>query len=235
MGPAFRRSRFGALLLAGALACYAVPRTPFYAPGTHAQPMQAKADVLNALLLADSSDLGPVARDTRLSLVLDWEDPGETNGTGGGVSTYFPRPAWQAGNGVVDPQLNPKGMRSVPDVSADADPASGAAVFAPLGDGTSAFTEGGGTSQSAPIWAGIAALIDQYLQQQGLPSVGFMNPALYHIAAHPDPATAFHDVTIGTNLYYPATPGYDLATGLGTPDVWNLAQDLENYERGGRR
>jgi kumamolisin len=60
-----------------------------------------------------------------------------------------------------------------------------------------------------------------------------MNPALYRIAAHPTPFQAFHDVTMGSNLYYPATPGYDMASGLGTPDVWNLARDLEAYQRGG--
>jgi kumamolisin len=76
-------------------------------------------------------------------------------------------------------------------------------------------------------------LIDQFLQQQGQPIAGFLNPALYHVAANPSPFTAFHDVTIGTNLYYPATPGYDMATGLGTPDAWNLARDLVVYEQGG--
>jgi kumamolisin len=161
-----------------------------------------------------------------------WEEPAETNGTGGGVSEYFPRPSWQVGPGVSDPTLNPQNMRSIPDVSADADPASGVAIYAPAGN-TSGPTVGGGTSQSAPIWAGIAALIDEYLQQKGLQPVGFMNPALYQIAAHPNPLTAFHDITAGSNLYYPATPGYDMASGLGTPDAWNLAQDLAVYERGG--
>ena len=76
------------------------------------------------------------------------------------------------------------------------------------------------------VWAGITALINQYMHQRGLPPVGFLNPALYQIAAHPDPAVAFHDITDGTNLHYPATPGYDMASGLGTPDVENLAQNI---------
>ena len=161
-----------------------------------------------------------------------WEQPAETNGTGGGVSQYYSRPSWQQGPGVSDPQYNPRNMRSIPDVSADADPSSGVSVFIATGNG-SIWTGGGGTSQSAPIWAGITALLNQYLQGKQLHPAGFMNPALYQIAANPTPYQAFHDVTMGNNLYYPATPGYDMATGLGTPDVWNLARDVEAYQRGG--
>jgi kumamolisin len=161
-----------------------------------------------------------------------WEDPVETGGTGGGVSAYYSMPSWQQGPGVNNTQYNPNNMRSIPDVSADADPASGAAIFVSTPSG-SEWTQGGGTSQSAPIWAGITALINQYLQQKGLHRVGFINPALYHIADSNAPYLAFHDITEGTNLYYPATPGYDIASGLGTPDAWNLARDLEAYQRGG--
>ena len=160
-----------------------------------------------------------------------WEYPIMTGGTGGGVSAFYPRPSWQQGAGVVDTQFNPQNMRSTPDVAADADPMSGVAIYTNSGSG-SAWTAGGGTSQSAPIWAGIAALTNQYLQTKGLHALGFLNPALYQIAAHPTPYPAFHDVTQGNNLYYPATPGYDMTTGLGTPDVWNLARDLEAYQRG---
>jgi len=70
------------------------------------------------------------------------------------------------------------------------------------------------------------------LKQEELPTAGFMNPAFYQIAAHPYPYRAFHDITLGNNLYYPATPDYDMASGLGTPDVWNLARDIEEYVRG---
>jgi kumamolisin len=147
------------------------------------------------------------------------------------VSAFYPRPSWQQGAGVVDTQFNPHDMRSMPDAPADADPMSGVAIYTNSGNGI-AWTAGGGTSQSAPIWAGIAALTNQYLQTKGLHTLGFLNPALYQIAAHPTPYPAFHDVTQGSNLYYSATPGYDMTTGLGTPDVWNLARDLEAYQRG---
>jgi kumamolisin len=70
-----------------------------------------------------------------------------------------------------------------------------------------------GTSQSAPIWAGMTALINEDLKKQGVHPIGFMNPALYTLAATHQPYPAFHDMTVGDNLYYPATPGYDLATG----------------------
>ncbi len=161
-----------------------------------------------------------------------WEDPIMTAGTGGGPSTYYAMPSWQQGPGVQDPQLNPHNMRAVPDVSADADPASGVAIFGPGGN-SSSWSAGGGTSQSTPIWAGITALINQYLQSKKLKGAGFLNPALYQIAVSANPYRAFHDVTVGSNLYYPATAGYDMASGLGTPDAWNLARDLESYQQGG--
>jgi kumamolisin len=162
-----------------------------------------------------------------------WEYPATTAGGGGGVSSFFARPSWQQGPGVQDSQRNPNNMRSVPDVAADADPSSGATICITSPDGTQEdWSTGGGTSQAAPIWAGIAALLDQYLQQQGLPKAGFLNPALYHIAVDQSPYNAFHDITVGSNLYYPALPGYDMATGWGTPDAWNLARDLEAYAKG---
>jgi kumamolisin len=156
-----------------------------------------------------------------------WEEPAATGGTGGGISMYLDMPPWQAGPGVRNQFSN--GKRQLPDVAAVADASTGVAVVIG-GD----WAQGGGTSQAAPIWAGMTALINQYLKRQGLQGVGFMNPALYTIAAG-QPYPAFHDITRGTNLVYPATPGYDLATGLGTPDAWNLARDLEAYYRSGGR
>lgn len=154
-----------------------------------------------------------------------WEEPPLTEGSGGGLSQYYSLPAWQTGPGVLNRYSTNK--REFPDVSADADASSGAAIYVPAG-----WQTGGGTSQSAPILAGMAALLNQFLKQQGIQKpIGFVNPAFYALAAHPSPYAPFHDVTVGTNLYYPATPGYDLATGLGTPDVWNLARDLFEYLR----
>jgi kumamolisin len=72
-------------------------------------------------------------------------------------------------------------------------------------------------------------LIAQYARQHGVSRLGFVDPMLYAIAATPQRAPAFHDLTKGTNRYYPATKGWDFATGLGSPDVYHLAQDLMAY------
>ena len=84
---------------------------------------------------------------------------------------------------------------------------------------------GGGTSQAAPIWAGLAAVMNQYLIAHGGQPLGDLNPLLYRVAAR-SRLPAYHDVTLGGNAVDNAGPGYDLVTGLGTPDVNNLVQDL---------
>jgi kumamolisin len=75
------------------------------------------------------------------------------------------------------------------------------------------------------------ALIEQYARQHGINRLGYVTPMLYQIAATPQKAPPFHDVTVGNNRYYPATAGWDFATGLGSPDVYNLAQDVVEYLR----
>jgi kumamolisin len=160
---------------------------------------------------------------------VTWEGPVETSGGGGGVSTYFSRPSWQKAPGTSDNQNNPHGMRAVPDVSAIADPASSGLYYI-----AGQTAQEGGTSQAAPIWAGIMALTDQYLRTHGGHRLGFVNPALYALANKSQPYPPFHDVTLGNNLLYGATKGYDLATGLGTPNAWNIARDLLRYEKGSK-
>ena len=153
-----------------------------------------------------------------------WGEPIEQWGSNGGLSIFWRTPAWQAGTGVKNQYSN--GMRQTPDISANADGQSGWDIFA-----NGQEEKVGGTSAAAPFWAAIAALIDQDLKQKGLPLIGFANPALYYFAQNPAglPAPPFHDITQGTNLYYPATTGWDFATGLGTPDVGALASDFEWY------
>jgi kumamolisin len=192
------------------------------------------SDAIGVSLPASAPGITAVGA-TRLSLNKDggwfnevpWEFAADSTGGGGGVSTVFPRPAWQKAAGV-DNRWNPGRMRSVPDVSALGDPSSGLAIV-----NRGAAAQGGGSSLSAPIWAGITALINQYLIRQGLKPVGFFSPTLYAIASGHPPHPAFHDITQGGNLVYPAQPGYDLASGLGSPDVWNLAQDVAQYQRDG--
>jgi subtilase family serine protease len=123
---------------------------------------------------------------------------------GGGTSFFEPAPAYQSGAGGSY-LGDTTGLRGVPDVSLDADPNSGYNVIV-----SGQSEEIGGTSASAPSWQGIWA------RAQGAHSgsLGFAGPVLYRL-----PATAFNDITIGTNGLYPATPGYDYTTGRGTPDI----------------
>ncbi len=194
---------------------------------------------LGAMLPAASPGVTAVGG-TRLSVRSDgswynetvWEDPVETGGTGGGASGYFSRPDWQRAPGLraQDSRYGVSGRRLLPDVSADADPASGMTIAFPGSNGSASWGKGGGTSQAAPIWAGIAALIDQYLVANHHREIGWMNPALYAMARTPQAYPPFHDVTVGSNLAFAAARGYDMASGLGTPDVWNLARDLLSYQ-----
>ena len=151
-----------------------------------------------------------------------WEGTLTQQGGGGGLSAIVPRPSWQRALGV-DNRFS-DGKRQVPDVSANGDTGSGWTLFE---DGQR--TQVGGTSASTPFWAGTMALIEQYARQHGVPRLGFIDPVLYALAATPQRYPPFHDVTVGANRFYPATKGWDFATGLGSPDVYNLARDVVAY------
>lgn len=145
-----------------------------------------------------------------------WNEP-SGGATGGGVSDVFPLPAWQNGVGVP-PSTNPGGRvgRGVPDVSGNADPATGYQV---LVDGQSLVF--GGTSAVAPLWAALIALLNQQL---GKP-VGYLNPVLYQKTLQ---AGAFRDITSGNNGSYQAGPGWDACTGLGSPNGAQLLKALQS-------
>jgi kumamolisin len=158
-------------------------------------------------------------------------DGGSTpSATGGGVSAFFPKPSWQTGGSLLAGETN----RCVPDVSAisDADLSkvnlgSGFAPFTGNDLGVLIFQSGNleaasGTSLSAPVWAAIAALINQARASAGLGSIGLLNPHLYPLAG----TSAFNDITSGNNGFYTAGPGYDLCTGIGSPNVANLLSAL---------
>lgn len=153
-----------------------------------------------------------------------WFYPSLTLGSGGGVSALFDRPAWQ--QDVSSAQRSDH--RLTPDVAAVADRFTGVRIVV-----NQAVRVGGGTSQAAPIWAGLAAVMNQYLIERGGQRLGDLNPLLYRIAAGA-PRPAFHDVTLGGNAVYAAGPGYDLVTGLGTPDVDNLVQNILDIQKGSR-
>jgi len=131
--------------------------------------------------------------------------------TGGGPSQLFPAPAYQSG-------VTGHAARTVPDVALNASVVAGSVI---VFEGLHGIV--GGTSVSTAEWAGIFALVNQARAAAGNGPIGQANPALYALAkSHPD---AFHDVTTGNNTFDPAFPGfsagpgYDLTTGLGTPDV----------------
>ena len=143
------------------------------------------------------------------------------SGSGGGVSSLWQMPSWQAGPGVIE-SMNSSGgpcaasagsyCREVPDVSADANPNTGYIVY------WSGWQAVGGTSAAAPVWAGLSALADASGEGGcATASLGFLNPSLYAIAAGTSHSSALADVTIGNNGAFPAGAGYDLVTGLGAP------------------
>jgi kumamolisin len=145
-----------------------------------------------------------------------WFDAPLSQGTAGGVSALFERPDWQA---ALDPGRG-AGMRLTPDISAVADPFTGVRIV---------FNQqelvGGGTSLSAPLWAGMTAVMNQYLADNGGRPVGDLNPVLYEMAEAAR-LPAFRDVVLGGNAVDAAGPGYDLVSGLGTPDVNNMAKNV---------
>ena len=135
---------------------------------------------------------------------------GWTSG-GGGKSIFFNRPPWQKGNGV------PAGtQRLVPDVSLTADPDEGAMLVI-----HGKVKQIGGTSWSAPVWAGFCALMNEARTKAGKPALPFLNPLIYPLMS-----TCFRDIKAGSNGAFNAGPGYDLVTGIGVPKVKALIQAL---------
>jgi YVTN family beta-propeller protein len=158
-------------------------------------------------------------------------------GSGGGISRVWPMPWYQADApaGLKVLNANSSGAncgagpgdycREVPDVSADANPDTAYVVY----DGGT-WGALGGTSAATPLWAALIALVDSSPACAGT-SVGFANPALYRAAGRSE-STYFNDITTGTNDFdtrtglYPAGTGYDMASGLGTPNAGALANAL---------
>jgi uncharacterized protein (TIGR03437 family) len=152
--------------------------------------------------------------------------------TGGGPSALFAKPYWQRGPGVPG-----DGARDVPDISLPASTFHYPYMITTAG----ANTAGAGTSASTTSVAGILALLNQYLVAKGVlsqPGLGNINPALYQLAQAT--TDVFHDVTAGDNkvpceqaspgcvdglMGFSAGPGYDMTTGLGSVDVYNLATE----------
>ncbi len=142
---------------------------------------------------------------TKITKESVWNALPQGGATGGGVSRMFKVPAYQADFSATELGGAPAAltMRGVPDIAADADPASGYRVRV---DGTNTVI--GGTSAVAPLWAGLIARINQKHGQ----AVGFINPALY---ANPG---ALNEVLTGNNGGYAAGAKWNACVGLGTPN-----------------
>jgi kumamolisin len=138
-------------------------------------------------------------------------------GGGGGNSSLFHRPDWQKANGVNNKYS--QNDRQLPDVSAVADHL---AVYF-----QGQWEDVGGTSAAAPIWATGQALVNEDTMQR-LNTFGYAPQLYYTVADQQASSHAYFDVTSGDNLYYPATPGWDYATGLGTPNLADFDQAVSN-------
>jgi subtilase family serine protease len=147
---------------------------------------------------------------------------------GGGKSTLFNMPQYQTSFLKVK-----KGVREVPDVSADADPQTGYTVFH-----QGSWTVIGGTSAAAPLWAALLTLVNG---QCSASPMGWVNPLLYFVASPQVKTVVLDDITphggfINNNDYtnghhgtYKVTKGFDMATGLGSPIGGPLATELCHF------
>jgi Pro-kumamolisin, activation domain len=145
-------------------------------------------------------------------------------GSGGGISTHYSIPDWQANVNMTANQGSTS-YRNIPDVAMTADD-----IFIVADNGQQEFV--GGTSCAAPLWAGFTALANQQAAAYNRQMVGFLNPAIYAIGAGTNYASDFHDIINGNNTNnisptkFFAVSGYDLCTGWGTPAGQNLINDL---------
>src|SRR5215472_7501572 len=159
-----------------------------------------------------------------------WNEQSLAEGAGGGgKSVFYSQPSFQQSFGISDT------VREVPDVSADADPQTGYVLFFHGG-----WTQIGGTSGAAPLWAALLALTNNRCSSS---PVGWVNPTLYFVASNAVKAAVVVDIPAvsgnpnpNNNDYtgqgggnYPAKKGYDMATGLGTPIAGPLATNLCKY------
>lgn len=148
-----------------------------------------------------------------------WNGGSINNGAGGGgISTVWSKPTYQSTYGLSST------YRNVPDVSLNANPNTGYAIYV-----GGAWTVFGGTSCGGPIWSAFIACVNQGRIAAAKNTLGFANTPLYLIGAASNYTTDFHDIDDNsTNLYYHATVGYDNATGWGTLYGAHLYTDLVN-------
>ncbi|NMP22524.1 S53 family peptidase [Sulfobacillus harzensis] len=150
-----------------------------------------------------------------------WTDTNNNGASGGGISQVFAVPSYQSGLSLPV-KAGDKPGRGVPDVAANADPDTGYAVVF-----QGSPTVIGGTSAACPLWAALAACINQARTLNRKGPLGFANPDLYNLGG----TSAFHDITSGNNSYnmvegYQCGPGWDAVTGWGSPEAIRLTGEL---------
>jgi uncharacterized repeat protein (TIGR01451 family) len=163
---------------------------------------------VGATTLTTTGPLGSFVSET----VWNW---GGGVGSTGGFSSYYAIPTWQQ---PVSMAINGGStvFRNFPDVAAVGDN-----IYVVADNGTP--NDEGGTSCAAPQWAAFTALMNEKAAQQGSPSLGFINPAIYSLCLGPLYHSCIHDVTTGNNFSlvnpteFIAVPGFDLCTGFGSP------------------
>jgi subtilase family serine protease len=163
--------------------------------------------------------------------------PSDLVTTGGAMSAFFPLPSWQHGitmtiaNGT---SFTPTG-RCVSDVSFDSGVYGGlgAVPWSAATPGSPIYYIVGGTSAGSPFWAALTAIANQRIGH----NVGYINPILYANKATFYKTGAFHDITMGDNIYptgytllgYEATKGWDSPTGIGSPDAAKLVPQFKGF------
>src|SRR5262245_36699022 len=169
-------------------------------------PLQAEYEASDTCVVAVGG--------TSLTLKASGQVADETawTGSGGGQSIFFDRPQWQKGAGVAAGNA-----RLVPDVSLAADPETGAFLVL-----NNQVTQIGGTSWSAPVWAGFCALMNEARERAGKPLLPFLNPLIYPLMGTP----CFRDIKTGNNGAFKAGASHDMVTGIGVPNVKELIRSL---------
>jgi kumamolisin len=150
-----------------------------------------------------------------------WSSESAWSDGGGGISPdKFPIPSWQTATAAGCAKCS-QTYRNGPDVSANAN----FTFYVCADQSACSANDYGGTSFATPMWAGYLALANQQEVAKGGKPLGFINPTLYTIGLGSSYDTDFHDITSGSNGY-PATKGYDLATGWGSPNGSGLINSL---------
>jgi len=147
-----------------------------------------------------------------------WLSEKAWSGSGGGASTAYPLPSYQAGLNMTALGGSAT-MRNIPDVALTAD------IQMYLIQSNGKAVSVGGTSAAAPLWAGFIALANQQAATAKKSPVGFLNPAIYTIGKGAKFTTDLHDITVGSTGLNAGT-GFDLATGWGSPTGQKLIDDL---------